>query len=230
MAVGFLDNADSSSASTLSYTISAGSDRLLVVGLTMEGDFTAGALTCTYGGQSMTKQVNIFQEFGSFDFETTFFTLDETGIAAASGTTIAFTNLTSERLIVARSFDGVNQTTPVPETDKNSTTASTPNPLDGYSIVAGDDSAVCAQSGLRANETATWTGVTERIEAFGTGPATVVTYADDLFASSQTVNPRCTWTAQSDTQAIAMEIAPVAAPGGLSIPVAMHSYRQLHQG
>ncbi len=214
MAVAFLDSAAGGITATLSYTVSAGSDRLLVVGVTHEGIITAGGVTCTYGGQSMTNEVSAFVDSGSNDLECIFFTLDDTGIAAASTTTISPSGLAASGKvgISTRSLSGVDQATPVPETNSDSTTSSTPNPLTGIDISAAADTAVCALAGSGSAGTSTWIGVTEGTDL---QPVSMTTsYGDDLFGS-ETVQPRCTFTAQNRAVAISMEISPAVVAGGL---------------
>lgn len=213
MAVSALDAASSGNTDGASYTVSAGSNRLLVIGIQHEGNFTTDQVTVTWGGQSLTEGPVGYIDAGGNDQEVQLFYLNEAGIAAASGSTISITNESANFTWHARSYQDVDQTTPVPETNNASTGSSTPNPLTTSDIVAGDGSAVCALGGCGNATAASWgTDLTERTQQDDSGTTTTTgSFADAFFATGQTVNVECTWTSQNRAAVCAMEIAPAAA-------------------
>lgn len=212
--VGRLDTLDSGTTDGGSYTVSAGTDRLLVVGLAQEGDpITADQVTITYGGQSMTKQVSIITDDDKL--EVYIFTLDDAGITAASSTTISITNETAAFAWTAASYDGVDQTNPVAQTGTDQVDASTPNPLTGASFTVSDGSAVMAVAGNgKSPVTATWDAdLTEQDDFKGSG-SMHLTVADELFASGQAVTIEATWTDQNRAAIGALELTETGGGGG----------------
>ncbi len=112
-----------------SFTVSAGANRLLLVAVEADsGGTNAGSFTVTYGGQTLTQSVvsDVTQRRISW-----LGYLNETQIAAASGTTLAVTasplvNTTPAIRVYASTYTGVNQTTPINATYSiynNNTTA-----------------------------------------------------------------------------------------------------------
>lgn len=218
MAVARLDAAASAPTNTMAYAISAGSNRLLVVAVSMEGSITEDAVTCVYGGQTMTKPagaVAYVLQGGGADLQARIFYLDDAGIAAAANTTITATVTGATGSTVhAASYSGVDQTTPVPETSVGEAAASTPNPLTTADITAGDGSAVVALAANGGNATATWhADITEQTEIAGiSANVTSASMADGLYTTGQTVNVECTWTTQNRAVVTAIELAGLAGP------------------
>ena len=213
MAVTRLDAAASGNTDGASYTISAGSDRLLVIGHQVENDATPGDVTVTWGGQSLIKQV-IVTIGGANTLTIILFTLDEAGIAAASGSTITFGGEQPGAFTWhAASYAGVDQTTPIPETNSDGIDDTTPNPLTGADIVAGDGAAVVALGGCGNATTALSTSgdLTEQTDEQDVAGSSTGSYADGLFASGQTVDVEFTWASQNRAAVASMELAPVAA-------------------
>lgn len=212
MAVSELDALGSTfDSATLTYSVSAGSDRVLVVANIQQHDVQA-SLTADYGGQSMTQTVEIFQEGGGFDIQITVWELDEAGIAAASDTTVTISGDeldTGSNHVVARSWQDVDQTTPIPETNTDST-ASDVSPLTGADIVAGDGTAVMSFAVGNGATAASWgSDLTERLDSGASGGGERASVADEVFATGQTVECRCTFTNLNNRAAQAsIEIAP----------------------
>ncbi|MGI9491309.1 MAG: hypothetical protein ACR2QF_02670, partial [Geminicoccaceae bacterium] len=95
-----------------SFTVSAGTDRLLAYNLHMTGS-TDTISVVTYGGQPMTEQESAVSG-GGFPARVRIFTLDEAGIAAATGTGFGITgDVNGTFRATAVALEGVDQTTPV---------------------------------------------------------------------------------------------------------------------
>ena len=122
-----IDTGAGASPHTGAYTVPAGTDRLLVVAVTMEyTGVTAHNVSVTYGGQALTlitqttnQQQTIWVGY-----------LNNAGIVAASSTTVSVThNNTNFRAITvhAATYNGVHQTTPI--AGSNSTSSNNANSL-----------------------------------------------------------------------------------------------------
>jgi len=117
-------------------------------------DNIAPSLTVTYGGQTMTKVIDVTAGASNFRNYLAAFILDESGIAAASGSTFVPTwGDTPSSVSYASVFlQNVDQTSIIGATDSASTTSSTPNPIttdslyteDGDVVIVG---AVCGNNG-----------------------------------------------------------------------------------
>lgn len=199
-----LDTPTAVAASTHSFTVSAGNQRCLIVGLTGEGT-QSGNHTCTYGGQTMTFVVATTAGSGTTQQTVTLFYLNDAGIDAASGTTITPGNVPGDLSIHAASYQDAMQTTPT-NTDTDSSAASTPNPLAALDIVTGaDDAVVCALSGMGNAGSAAWGGtLTERTDQ-ATASANG-SFADDSVPTATTIACECTWTTQNRAAAVALEL------------------------
>jgi hypothetical protein len=194
------------STSTHTYTVSAGDNRLLIVGVQQEVASATAPSAVTYGGQTMSSEVGTIAT-GSVDQRVDLFTLDEAGIDAASSSTISVTGAAGSATIHAASYENVDQTTPVPETNTDSTTTSTPNPMTTAPITAGDGSAVVAFAGCGDNTTVTWANVTEQTEQVA-ATTTIGSLADTLVPSGTTIDPEPTFAAQNRAAMVSLEIAP----------------------
>lgn len=204
-----LDTPTSVAASTHSFTVSAGTNRCLIVGLTGEGS-QSGNHTCQYGGQTMQLVATTLAGSGTTQQTVSLFFLNDAGIQAASGTTITPGNVPSDLSIHAASYENVVQTTPT-NTDSDSANASTPNPLANCDIVtAAADAVVVALSGMGNAGSAAWNSpLTERTDQ-ATASANG-SLADDEVASPTTVACECTWTTQNRAAIVACELANLAA-------------------
>jgi len=132
----------SSTYSTYTYTVSAGSRRLLILFIG-EGTSTGspGAATVTYGTQSMTQIPGYLATDSNFEHVQAWY-LKETGIAAASSTTFAVTwtdtATTIQQLAIgAALFQDVDQTTTFRAT-ANTNTASSSSPSVTVTSESGD--------------------------------------------------------------------------------------------
>ena len=166
MAVAILDafasTGATSEAAAGSFSVSAGSDRLLVLVMGYKGsEDTIEAVS--FGGQAMTPQVAVITG-GGFPARIRVWTLNNQGIIDASDTNFAVTgDANGEYRSSAGSFSGVNQTTPLIAADGD---ISGTSPLgitsdtvtDGFSVAA----AICSNQ-----VDITWANTTERVEVDG---------------------------------------------------------------
>ena len=116
-----IDTNTATSPRTGTYTVPAGSNRLLVVAVTLEYTSTqTHNVTATYGGQSLTPITQTTNQRQTIWVGY----LNEAGIALASNTTlsVSFTTTNLTRLTVhAATYNGVNQTTPIAGSASSST-------------------------------------------------------------------------------------------------------------
>ena len=116
-----IDTNTATSPRTGTYTVPAGSNRLLVVAATLEYTSTqTHNVTATYGGQSLTPITQTTNQRQTIWVGY----LNEAGIALASNTTlsVSFTTTNLTRLTVhAATYNGVNQTTPIAGSASSST-------------------------------------------------------------------------------------------------------------
>lgn len=110
---------------TFSHTVSAGSDRILAVGIS---NSHTGRVhnSCTYGGVSMTKQLSVYFAGDTSDEVMSIWTL----VAPAVGTANVVASISGSSIGhavygVAGSFTGVHQTTSIGTTNKDETTPGT---------------------------------------------------------------------------------------------------------
>lgn len=211
-----LDSATSwGESNNVSYSVSSGTNRALLVGVQIEaGTSYENSITVTYGGQSMTKIAQLFLD-SSVDNEVYLFMLLDSGITAASGTTINVSHVTvfDDWTLHAISYENVNQgggISTVPQTSSASANASTPNPLTTADLTVSGGSAVVSLAGCGNATTADWTSgdLTEQTyEQDTTSPTTTGSMADGLFSSGQLVDIECTWGSQNRALIIAVELA-----------------------
>lgn len=220
-----LDAAASGNVNLANYAVGAGTNRALLIGYAAEGPITPGSVTVTWGTQALAEIGTVFVEAGGNDLELTLFLLLEADIASASSTQINFSGQTPNFTFHIASFENVNQgggAATIPETNSDSTTGATPNPLTGSDIVAGDGAAVVALAGVGNVTTAAWgADLTEQTEQDDDSPTMTGSLADGLFGTGQNVNVEATWTAQNRAAVLAVELAP--SPGNLvgTIPLAL---------
>lgn len=109
---------DGASAYTaFTYTVSAGTNRLLVLFIAIGDDDFLAASAVTYGGQAMTLVPGYLSTDGIWTTTQAWF-LKEAGIAAAGSTTFSVTwvstlNALTHLIVGAAAFSGVDQTTPL---------------------------------------------------------------------------------------------------------------------
>lgn len=210
--VEFLDTALAGTSNTaLAYTVSANSNRYLLVAISQEGTSAAQPSAVTYGDAAMTLISQLQVGSGTTKCRFDLYELKEAGIAAAVGDGISVTgapvNVTT---IHACSYKNVNQTTPIGTPDTDGIDASTPNPLTGVSIVAIKDNIVMSFSAQGNFGAASWAGVTERTDLATAGGSAQASYADIKVSVDGTIDPRCTWTSQNRAVQVGVEILKVS--------------------
>ena len=223
-----LDAAAAGDTNSPSYAVSAGTDRGLIIGFQHEaGTITPGGVSVTWGGQSLTEIESLYLDGGGADQEVFLFLLLDAGIAAGVGNTIVFSGHETAFSWSAISYENVNQdggATTVPETNSDSVDASTPNPLTGADIVAGDGAAVVAMGGCGNGATVAWqSDLTEQTEQEDDSGTTTGSLADGLFATGQNVSVEATWTVQNRAVVCSIELAPTlsgAISGSISLALA----------
>ena len=213
MSITGLNTAASTTSSGASYTISAGSNRALIVGVQQEGSITADAVGVTWGGKTLTRVVSQFISDGATSIEVALFLLLEADIATASGSTLVITGAVTNFTVHARSAAGVNQgggASTVAATTAASANASTPNPIVTADISAVPGSAVLALAGCGQAATATWGGTNPLTKETDQAVASTAqgSLATRLASSVQTAAVRCTWSGQNRAAVVAMTLLP----------------------
>ena len=211
MAITRLDTASSAAAATLSFSVSAGTDRLLVVCC---GDEFNGATSVTgvdYGGQAMTQAVQQHTADAGFSAGCSIWYLLDAGIAAASGSTITptYSSAPADEVLHAASYAGVDQTggaTTNPATNSAETNAATPNPVI-VDLTETDEGLVIAVNHNGQQSSTTWnaamTEQTDTIDASSHG-----SMADRLSTTSANVDIEPTNALQNRTAACSASFAP----------------------
>ncbi|MCH9029521.1 MAG: fibronectin type III domain-containing protein [Bacteroidetes bacterium] len=197
---------------TLSHTNGAGSDRIMIVAVGAEISTTTDVTAVSYGGQALTQGPQITAGTG-FSYRIEIWYLLEAGIAAATNTIIIPTfgaPPPANRMIAAATYGGVDQTTPIPEQNTDSTASSTPNPLTGADIVEADGNAVVGAGGVgNGGNSATWNAaMTEQADFSAASSA--MTVADRLSTTNANVDIEPTWASQNRAALVSIEIAAVA--------------------
>ena len=212
MTVTRLDAVDSEYAfdEDMDYSVSAGTDRVLVVGVHQE-DTGASQPTVTYGGESMTHIVGIFTGESNGVRQDLFF-LNDAGIVAASGITIQLSTVPFYTAIVAGSFKEALQTTPTVY-DSDMANSSTPNPVISEVVVADGSWAIgFAGVGIQLVPGASWdSDLTEQLERIT--DSSTCSWADKGYGTGQTVAGECTWSSQNLAATLGLEIKQAAAGG-----------------
>lgn len=223
-----LDAATGQATTTgFNYSISAGSNRGLIVCIEQEGT-TLGQPTASYGGNSMAVVADIEVNPGTTSQRVTAFFLNESGIAGAGSTAIAVGNVATSVTVHAASYQDCAQTTPT-NTATDGSTAATPNPLTTVDITtSAPDSVVVSFAGMGNSGTAAWgADLTEQTEVVDSGATATGSYADaEVASSSVTVNCECTWTTQNRTAQLSFEIANA---GGAAV-LQQEGYRWYNDG
>ena len=112
-----VSNTNNGASVNFNYTISAGTDRVLVVCVynNNDGNENETLNTVTYGGQTLTNR-GVVQNGNNDDSALEIWTLSEAGIAAAGSTSLVFTwngNIDDAQFYYAGSYQYVDQTNPV---------------------------------------------------------------------------------------------------------------------
>ena len=217
-AISRLDAATSVAASTLNYSVSAGSNRILVACFSWEFNGQTDITGVTYGGQTMTQ---VFQQdtpdTGLSAGVACFYILDA-GIQAASGTTISPTYSTApaDEIIHAASYAGVDQTggaTTVPETATAETNETTPNPFTTIDITEASGNLVIAIVTTGNATTATWqSDMTEQTDQ--TDASSFSSLADRLSTTNANVTVEGTIASQNRAAGGSAEFAAATVSSG----------------
>jgi hypothetical protein len=214
-----LDDATSVAASTLNYSVSAGSNRALVACFSWESNGQSQIDGATYGGESMTQ---IFQQDtpdGGYSSGAACFYILDAGIEAASGTTISPTysgTSTDNEIIHAASYAGVDQTgggTTVLETHTAESNESTPNPFTTIDLTEASGNLVIAIVTGGNNTTASWqSDMTEQNDQADS--SSFSSFADRLSDTNSNVTIEGTIASQNRASAGSAELAAATSSSG----------------
>jgi len=214
MAVARLDASASAAASTLNYTVSAGSDRCLIVCFGSEYNGSTSVTSVDYGGQAMVQAFSIQTADSGYAANTSCWYLLDAGITAASGNTITPTYSTTpaDEMITAASYTGVNQTggaSTVLETATAESNESTPNPFTTIDLTEASGNLVVAAITCGNATTFTWAAdMTEQEDLADASSA--MSFADRLSTTNANVTIEATVASQNRASAGSAEFA--AAP------------------
>ena len=180
------------------HTVSAGANRLLLVGVYGEDSGVINSInTVTWGGQTLT-------EIGEATVGTGYSNLvwmgylDEAGIAAASGSTIVATwsgtTPNESVLYTAVTLENVDQTTPIGDSSTGTnTSASTVQVASALNVSADDMAAYVTVSGEQGRTHTADTGYTEGTEEDSGGVGQVASNATKGITAGGTEQPTATW-------------------------------------
>ncbi len=196
-----------------SFSISAGSNRVLIVNECARGGPNASPVTAiTYGGQSLTQVITASTTAGGPDMDSAIWILDEAGIAAASGTAFSITPTTAgiTFAMFAASYENVDQTDPTVDefsatntTSGNPTTQALTSLADGYAIAALNANRGTNSGG--ATEDASYSNMTEEQEiADGNAYFSVA----DAATTGATFTPGTTLTHEDAGHLLAVSLRP----------------------
>lgn len=204
--IGTAQSSTSSTSLSFSHTCAAGATLFVSVAQRDAGNISAA----TYNSVAMTKAVTSAE---ASDFECSVYYL----LSPATGAnTVAFTTSATSRWIaaVAISFLGVDQATPIDDTDTSGLDTASPLSLSGLASVT--DGAVMMDALVNNdNGTTTMTAATNRVERANVQPtngkfcaSTIIT---EVTAGSETMEWTGVWTV---ARLCAVAIKPAAAGGG----------------
>jgi len=195
-------------ATTLTHVNPAGSNRIMIVAFCGEATSTLDITSVDYGGQALTPGPEVVVGTTVFLRGEIWYLLEQ-GIRDATNTTITptWSVAPSAEVTAAGTYDGVDQTTPVPEENFDTTDTTTPNPLTGADIVESNGNAVVAAGGNGLDvQTAMWNApMSEQINL--TSLSNVLTVADRLSVTGANVDIEPTWTDQNRTTLVSIELA-----------------------
>ncbi len=216
MAIARLDSASSSTSTSFSYTVSSGTDRLLVVTVMAgAGSGTPNVSGITYGGQSLTEALR--NAYDNIDVEIWY--LDDAGIAAASGSTVSvsYSSGQDEDSYAAASYTGVDQTTPVSETNSDGNGGS-PNPATGHDVTEADGNLVVSAGCVEGVGSQTWHSDLTEQTGF-TGGNISSSMADRLSSTGGNVSCELTWGSSGTQSLVSVEFAQASGGGGSVVPI-----------
>lgn len=227
MAVTRLDPAasgvilDGERTNTISYPVSAGSDRYLLIGLVEEAETIAGGqATVTYGGVAMTRlfQATINNAAGSDDLEVTAFGLGEAGLQSASGSIVVIGGVTGNTTWHAHSYQGVHQG--ILSVDRATIDGSSPNPLTSNKTPPAG--ALICFAGVGNVATADWSvsGMTKQTEAHANAHSG--SSADILLSSATVLDVGTHWSVQNRAAWVSVNLLGTP-PSAQTIPLGVAS-------
>lgn len=215
MAITRLDTAASGTTTTLTYSVSAGTDRGLFV-FTCYEDFTAARTVTSmdYGGQAMESIVTAnTADTGSQCGASSWF-LDDAGIAAASGSVITptYDSGPSNEMIHAASYENVDQTggtTTFPANATAETNESTPNPFTTVDLTEVDGGLILGFNADGNTSQRSWqSDMTEQTDTEASSMSSGL--ADRLSTTNANVTIECTIVGPNRSVAISIRIAEAA--------------------
>lgn len=150
MAITLLDAWVSDASNSESFTVSAGSNRLLIAGIYIEGPAFGSVPTADYGGQAMTVLANAETAGGS---KAVIYGLYESGIAAAANTTLTITPTSGTCSLSIGSYENVSQGAVVDTVEAGAQPGETP----AEDIDTENNGLLVAQAGAGSSTTHSWT-------------------------------------------------------------------------
>ena len=197
------------------HSVSSGTDRLLLVGVYGEDSGVISSInTVTWGGQTLTEIDEATVGSGYSNLVWMGY-LDEAGIAAASGNTIAATwsGSTPDQsvLYAAVTLENVDQTTPVSGSSTGTNTnASTVQTASALAAVERDMAVYVTVSGEQGQTHTADTGYTEGTEEDSGGVGQVASNATKGITAGGTEQPTATWSGTNVRLAIVGGVINVA--------------------
>ncbi len=214
MAATRLDTAASVDATTQTFSVSAGSDRMLVACFQWEVSGQISVSSVDYGGQAMVQAVEQDTPDTGFSQGNSIWYLLEAGIAAASTSVITptYSAAPDDQVIHAISYAGINQvggSTTNPATAGAESNEATPNPLIS-DLTETDEGCVVAVRGSGNVSTFTWASdLTEQTDQASASSGSSM--ADRLSTTSGNVNVEGTASSQNRGAQAVATFAPAAA-------------------
>lgn len=211
MAVTRLDAAAAAAtAGSLTFEVTAGSDRLMVCVITTEQDNTQAVSSVDYGGQAMVKAREEISGSGTTAMVSVWYIL-EAGIAARSTDVITptYSDTVRDETMHAASYENVNQvggTATLVENQGNETNATTPNPATNVDVTEAVGNLVVAGSVSGNAATAAWqSDMTEQTDQQDSSMGS--TMADRLSVTAGNITVECTWSSQNRRADVTCEFA-----------------------
>lgn len=218
MAGSRLSTAASVAASTLTHTVPAGNNRLLVACCGHEYNGQTAVTAVDYGGQPMVEAVQIDTPDSGYSAGCSIWYLYDTGIAAATDNVITPTHSTgpADEVIHAASYEDMAQSGGPAATASAESNGSTPNPLIA-DITETDEGIVIGLNHCGNASSTTWQGdlseQTDQGDASSSG-----SMADRLSTTSGSVQVRGTIASQNRAVSVAATFAPAQADVSTTLP------------
>ena len=197
------------------HAVSAGTDRLLLVGVYGEDSGVIDSVnTVTWGGQTLT-EINEATVGGGYSNLVWLGYLNDAGIAAASGSTIVATwsgTMPNESVLYAAvTLESVDQTTPSGGSSTgSSTSASTVQIASSLSVDTSDMTVYVTGTGEQGRTHTANTGYTEGTEQDSGGVGQVASNATKAITANGGEQPTATWSGTNNRLAIIGAVINVA--------------------